>query len=124
MIIYFSYTPFLGVTNKRPFYRRKSQIEFYNQQQATAAAVAEAVGLHQKSSSVKIENLKTERREGNPLVVGGGSSQAETTTAVNGMLDDEDRSDGKVRHLFLTLKVNASAMTKWRPNRLGDLMVT
>ena len=23
-----------------------------------------------------------------------------------------------------TLKVNASAMTKWRPNRLGDLMVT
>ena len=93
------------MTNKRPFYRRKSQIEFYNQQQATAAAVAEAVGLHhQKSSSVKIENLKTERREaGNPLVVGGGSNQAET--AVNGMLDDEDRSDGKVRHLFLNYLV-------------------
>ena len=103
MTIYFSYTPFLGVTNKRPFYRRKSQIEFYNQQQATAAAVAEAVGLHQKSSSVKLENLKTEqgrRDPGNPLVVGGGgSNQAET--AVNGMLDDEDRSDGKVRHITL-----------------------
>ena len=106
MTIYFSYTLFLGVTNKRPFYRRKSQIEFYNQQQATAAAVAEAVGLHhQKSSSVKIENLKTERREGNPLVVGGGSNQAET--AVNGMLDDEDRSDGKVRHIFLIYFVTA-----------------
>ena len=93
------------MTNKRPFYRRKSQIEFYNQQQATAAAVAEAVGLHQKSSSVKIENLKTERREaGNPLVVGGGGSN-QGETAVNGMLDDEDRSDGKVRHLFLNYLV-------------------
>ena len=114
MTIYFSYTLFLGVTNKRPFYRRKSQIEFYNQQQATAAAVAEAVGLHQKSSSVKIENLKTEqgrRDPGNPLVVGGGSSQADT--AVNGMLDDEDRSDGKVRHLFLTLFCYCSAQLKW-----------
>ena len=59
--------------------------------------MAEAVGF---TTSVKIENLKTEqcREPGNPLV-GTGSNQAEATT-VNGMSDDEDKSDGKVRHIF------------------------
>ena len=97
-----------------------AQQRLYTQQQATAAAVAEAVGLHQKSSSVKIENLKTERREGNPLVAGGGSNQAETT--VNGMLDDEDRSDGKVRHIFKHYFVKMSSVCGKYERYFTDLL--
>ena len=40
------------------------------------------------------------------------------------ILDDEDKEHTTSKDKKRSLKVNASAMTKWRPNRLGDQMVT